>query len=346
MPSVDPMFASLADGLRRARARRRAERDGPRRRRGRRAVCAARAAASSCRTAASSVVWGMPGAVAAAGVADAVLPPDAIGQLDRRGGVGHDRTGRHRRSPRRRATAIDVLAALLEARTGQQIAANRAWRLDTALKPLLRERGLDVARRAGRAAARSRRARARRPDRRCAAQPGDLVLPRRRRCSTWSPTRDRCGRGARPARAHLVRGLLDRAGAAVARDAVRRARRRRAACPRSSPPTCPTPRSPARRRDAIPQFEIQRGLPVRRMMRWFDGGRRRLGRAAPSCRAMVSFRRINLVADPLPAGRFDVDPVPQRAALSLARPAGAGVRPARRARCGPTGCWCSARARR
>ncbi len=29
----------------------------------------------------SSVVWGMPGAVAAAGVADAVLPPDAIGRL-------------------------------------------------------------------------------------------------------------------------------------------------------------------------------------------------------------------------------------------------------------------------
>ncbi len=30
---------------------------------------------------ASSVVWGMPGAVAASGVADAVLPPDAIGRL-------------------------------------------------------------------------------------------------------------------------------------------------------------------------------------------------------------------------------------------------------------------------
>jgi len=30
---------------------------------------------------ASSVVWGMPGAVVAGGVADAILPPDEIGQL-------------------------------------------------------------------------------------------------------------------------------------------------------------------------------------------------------------------------------------------------------------------------
>ena len=41
-------------------------------------------------------------------------------------------------------TAINVLTALLEARTGQQIAAYRSWRLDTALKPLLRDRKLDT----------------------------------------------------------------------------------------------------------------------------------------------------------------------------------------------------------
>ena len=37
--------------------------------------------------------------------------------------------------------ALTVLAALLEARTGQQIASYRTWRIDTALAPLLRERG-------------------------------------------------------------------------------------------------------------------------------------------------------------------------------------------------------------
>src|SRR3546814_14786867 len=35
-----------------------------------------------------------------------------------------------------------VLAGLLEARTGQQLAINRIWRLETALKPLLRANGL------------------------------------------------------------------------------------------------------------------------------------------------------------------------------------------------------------
>jgi len=30
---------------------------------------------------ASSVIWGMPGSVAALGIADAILPPDAIGRL-------------------------------------------------------------------------------------------------------------------------------------------------------------------------------------------------------------------------------------------------------------------------
>ena len=48
--------------------------------------------------------------------------------------------------PTRRA-----LAALLEARTGQELAVNRRWRFEAALAPLLRERGissLDAAQRA------------------------------------------------------------------------------------------------------------------------------------------------------------------------------------------------------
>lgn len=38
--------------------------------------------------------------------------------------------------------AMRVLAGLLEARTGQQLATNRMWRIDTALKPLLRTRNI------------------------------------------------------------------------------------------------------------------------------------------------------------------------------------------------------------
>ena len=39
--------------------------------------------------------------------------------------------------------AINVIGALLEQRTGQQIGASRAWRLEAALKPILRDLGLD-----------------------------------------------------------------------------------------------------------------------------------------------------------------------------------------------------------
>ncbi len=40
------------------------------------------------------------------------------------------------------AGAMNMIAALLEQRAGQQIAANRTWRIETALKPILRARGL------------------------------------------------------------------------------------------------------------------------------------------------------------------------------------------------------------
>jgi chemotaxis protein methyltransferase CheR len=45
-------------------------------------------------------------------------------------------------TPAASSSAMNIISALLEQRTGQQIAANRAWRIETALKPLLREKGL------------------------------------------------------------------------------------------------------------------------------------------------------------------------------------------------------------
>ena len=48
-------------------------------------------------------------------------------------------------TPRPRSSgATNVFAALLESRAGQQLDANREWRIETALKPLLRERNLET----------------------------------------------------------------------------------------------------------------------------------------------------------------------------------------------------------
>ncbi|HVI98564.1 MAG TPA: chemotaxis-specific protein-glutamate methyltransferase CheB [Sphingomonas sp.] len=80
MPSVDPMFASVAQvyGARTlAVVLSGMGRDGAE---GARTVSDAKGCVVA-QDQASSVVWGMPGAVANAGIAAAVLPPDAIGQV-------------------------------------------------------------------------------------------------------------------------------------------------------------------------------------------------------------------------------------------------------------------------
>ena len=53
------------------------------------------------------------------------------------------------------------------------------------------------------------------------------------------------------------------------------------------------------------QFEVQRGLPVKLLLRYFDK-EGELWRASPGLRQMVRWRRINLLADLSPLGQFDV----------------------------------------
>jgi chemotaxis protein methyltransferase CheR len=54
------------------------------------------------------------------------------------------------------------------------------------------------------------------------------------------------------------------------------------------------------------QFEVQRGLPVVQMMRWFEEEPGQLWRIAPELRAAVRYQQHNLLdAPPLP-GRFDI----------------------------------------
>lgn len=203
----------------------------------------------------------------------------------------------------RRTAAMGILASLLESRTGQLIAPNRTWRIETALKPLLRARGLAtldelvaqlVADRGGIL--------------------GDMIVDALLNQET-SFFRDA---GTIEAVIEVIRSVVDR-----------RARIWSAACstgqePLSlamlvaewgeqgdgvAPEIIATDVSDAALRRAragrYSSFEVQRGLPVRRMIRWFDPD----GEAwlvKPELVRAINYRRHNLVSDAPPAGGFDV----------------------------------------
>ncbi len=202
-------------------------------------------------------------------------------------------------------TAINVLTALLEARTGQQIGAYRSWRLDTALKPLLRDRNLEtldqlvtqllegsdrlVGDRIVDALVNQETSFFR--DAQVFEMLAEAVAvaeTQQRRVRIWCAG---CSTGQEPlSLAMLFAERLETTGAAmpeiVATDvsdaAIARARGGR-----------------------FSQFEIQRGLPMRRMVRWFDT----TGSdwvAKPELVKMVTFRRMNLVSDRPPPGQFDI----------------------------------------
>ncbi len=209
--------------------------------------------------------------------------------------------------PTRRASgALNVLAALLESRTGQQIAANREWRVETALKPILRERGLETLEELvgeildGRDKA-----------------VGDIVVDALLNQES-SFFRDAA-----------VIDLLADAAARIYAETGRRVRIWSAGCSTGQEPLSlamllterfeaggpPVPEIVATdvsdialaraRAGVFSQFEIQRGLPIRRMMRWFDNVDGDWI-ARPELVRQISFRQGNLVADPLPVGRFDL----------------------------------------
>ena len=203
--------------------------------------------------------------------------------------------------------AMNLIAALLEQRTGQQIAANRAWRIETALKPVLRARGLTtldelvaqlIATRTGElgdqvvdallnqetsffrdAAVLDQVADA---GKALAEQAGG------RRIRLWSSG---CSTGQEP---FSLAMLFDERGMGEGS---------------AAPEIVATDVSPAAlmraRQGKFSQFEIQRGLPVRRMMTWFDtAGSDWVAR--PELVRRIQFRQHNLTADAPPPGRFDI----------------------------------------
>jgi len=202
--------------------------------------------------------------------------------------------------------SIEVIAATLEAHTGQRIAQNRMWRVETSLKPLLREHGL-----CSLDALANRLAEGR--DTRLIGQVIDALLNQetsffrdggvleeavdsvlamdfgtvRRRARIWSAG---CSTGQEPLSLAILLSerLSQKSGVFpeiqatdVSESAIARAQAGR-----------------------YSQFEIQRGMPIRRMITWFDGNDEVWSAKAELIRR-VTYRRASLLDDP-PIGQFDL----------------------------------------
>lgn len=191
-----------------------------------------------------------------------------------------------------------VFAALLEARTGQRIAVGRSWRFEAALGPLLQAHALD---RVDQLAARLIEGK----DKQLADRIVDALLNQetsffrdagviegaaetvagRASLRVWCAA---CATGQEPLSLAM---LFAEAGGAmpeiVATDvsaaAISRARE-----------------------GTYSQFEIQRGLPVRRMVSWFEPAADNHWRASATLLSAIHYRRHNLIADVPPIGEFDL----------------------------------------
>lgn len=203
--------------------------------------------------------------------------------------------------------AMNMIAALLEQRAGQQIAANRSWRIETALKPILRERGLESldALVAALVAARTGE---------LGDQVVDALLNQETSFFRDAAMLDAVGDAAREMQAELSdrRMRIWSAGCSTGQEPLSLAMllaEQGLAEGALVPEIVATDVSPAAlaraRSGKFSQFEIQRGLPVRRMMTWFDT----VGSdwvARPELLRRVQFRQHNLTADAAPPGKFDI----------------------------------------
>ena len=201
-------------------------------------------------------------------------------------------------------SALSVLSALLEARTGQQIAAYRSWRVDTVLKPLLRERGLDTL---DQLVAQLLEG----SDRMVGDRIVDALVNQETSFFRDAPVFDMIVEAVGRAEAEGRRARIWCAGCSTGQEpyslAMLFAERQggRAAMPEIVATDVSEAAVARARAGKYTQFEIQRGLPIRRMMQWFDAAGTDWA-AKPDLVKAVAFRRQNLVADAAPGGQFDV----------------------------------------
>lgn len=205
--------------------------------------------------------------------------------------------------------ALGIVAGLLEARTGQKLTADRAWRVSTALSGVLRVRGLDSIEALAAQLARPNQGELAQQvveallnnetyffrDRAMFDQLATLALPalaqrraQTRRLSIWSVG---CSTGQEAyslamliaeQRARWRDWTIDILGTDVARSVVA-----------------------AAREGNFSQFQIQRGLGVAQMVGFFEENRTGW-RASETLRGLVRFETHNLLDMPPEPGRFDL----------------------------------------
>lgn len=203
------------------------------------------------------------------------------------------------------AGTMGVLTAILESRTGQQLGANRAWRIETELTPLMRDLGLASLEALAVAAQRSPA---------IAEQVADALLNQESSFFRDAAVLDLVARALAAMRVdHPERRLrIWSAGCSFGQEPLSLAMlfaEQPALTGAAMPEIIATDVSEAAlaraRSGRYSQFEIQRGLPIRRMVEWFDtDGTDWI--AKPDLVRRIAFRRMNLVAGALPSGRFDV----------------------------------------
>jgi chemotaxis protein methyltransferase CheR len=206
--------------------------------------------------------------------------------------------------------AAILIARLFEQATGQTLSQDRFWRIGTTLTPFCRTRGIDsidqLAMRLGQggdstlsldtidALLNNETSFFRDPG--VFSLIGDELLPRiaahrqrEKRIRIWSAA---CSTGQEAY--SLAMMFADQAerwagwrieilGSDISRSAVEQARS-----------------------GLYSQFEVQRGLPIRQLLAWFDHVLDTGWRAKPQITAMVTFTRHNLLGPPPAGGRFDL----------------------------------------
>lgn len=199
-----------------------------------------------------------------------------------------------------------VLTQLLEARTGQLLASSRAWRMETALKPLLRDRGLDTLDQLVAMLLRGQ-------DSHLADQIVDAMLNGETSFFREAPVFDAVLEAVAAIEAQGRRARLWSAGCSSGQEPLSLAMlfaERRESTGIAMPDLLATDVSETAlsraRQGRYSQFEIQRGLPIRRAMRWFEPTPAGDWVASSELTRQINYRPFNLAADTWPTGRFDI----------------------------------------